>query len=195
MTCRTAARRPPTSQLHRLRQIAQALRPAACRTVQPCAPDQRLAVRAGAAPAAPPSGDRVDGLQPHARDGGAIRQHPASARLKGRPLRALQHLVEVRRVESPVDELGLREQPREERQRGPDARRRGTRRARGACARWRAADPRPTRPASRSSGRRRSARRGPRSAPLSSRMPGPPARRSCRMRPGDGRKPLSGSSA
>ena len=35
------------------------------------------------------------------------------------------------------------------------------------------ADPRPRRPASRSSGRRRSARRGPAVAPLSSRMPGP----------------------
>src|SRR6185503_3832407 len=33
----------------------------------------------------------------------------------------LEHLVEVGRVESPLGELRLREQPREKRQRGPDA--------------------------------------------------------------------------
>ena len=96
---------------------------------------------------------------------------------------------------APLGKRRLRQQPREERHRRLDA---GDQvlAERAAHARdRRAADLRPRRPASRSSDRRRSARRGRPSRRCRRGCPGPAGTRSSRMRPGDGRKLLSGSSA
>ena len=58
-----------------------------------------------------------------------------------------QQLVKIRGVDAAVDERLLREQPREK-GRSFGSPRLDTRTGRGACARWRGADPRPTRRAS-----------------------------------------------
>ena len=117
---------------------------------------------------------------------GRFDERPAVARL--------EHLVEIRGVKLPGEKSGC----------ASSQVKNGTvvlmpatriRRARGACARSRSADPRPTRSASKSSGRRRSGRRARRSRRCRRGCRGPPARAAAAMRPGDGRKSLSGSSA